>query len=143
MRKALLAALAFAVSGCASQAQVSVAADAATTAVTLSTVSGAVELNPLGFATVPIRLAVIEHAKKQKTEEAVPILHAVSAASWGAAANNLFVIGGATGAAPLALGIAIAAILWADGAHEREFWQVCAQERKRDPNITTCIYSRS
>jgi hypothetical protein len=110
-----------------------VAADAASTAASLA-VPGIAETNPLGWATLPIRLAVIEHAKTLPKEEGKPIMDAVSASGWGAAANNLLVLAGAGPAAPV-VGIALGYAMWKQGETEREFWRMCAVHKRFDPQV--------
>ena len=110
-----------------------IAADAITTGIALS-VPGIVETNPLGWATVPIRLAVMEHAKSLPREEGQPIMDALSAGGWGAAVNNLLVLAG-TGAAGPVVGLVVGYAVWKSGAQEREFWQMCAVHRTKDANV--------
>jgi hypothetical protein len=105
-----------------------VAADALTTGAAL-TMPGVVETNPLGWATVPLRLMVLEHAKTLPREEAQPVMDAVSASGWGAAANNLLVLAGASGAGPV-VGIVVGYAIWQRGETEREFWRLCAVHKQ-------------
>jgi hypothetical protein len=131
--------------GCASTPpQLAVAADAATTAAALSSVPGAVEANPAGWLTIPIRLALIEHAKHQPIAEGLPIIHGVTAASWGAAASNTLVLFGATVPISAPVGVAVWWAVWKHGADEREFWHICDHVRKQDPEkIIACEFQRS
>ena len=110
-----------------------VAADAASTAAALAT-PGIAEANPLGWATLPIRLAVIEHAKTLPREEGQPLMDAVSASGWGAAANNLLVLAGAGPAAPI-VGVALGYAMWKQGETEREFWRMCAMHKQMEPGV--------
>jgi hypothetical protein len=110
------------------------AADAVTTGAALAT-PGLGEANPLGWVTVPIRMAVIEHAKTLPREEGQPLMDAVSATSWGAAANNLLMLAGASAAAPV-VGIAVGYAIWKRGENEREFWNLCAVHKQMDPQVT-------
>lgn len=114
-----------------------VAADAVSTGLAL-TVPGAVETNPLGWATVPIRMAVLQHAKRLPREEGQPLMDSVSATSWGAAANNLLVLAGAGPAAPV-VGIVVGMAVWKSGETERQFWRMCALHRSRDA-ATKCEF---
>ena len=118
-------------------ADAGVAADAVTTGIALSA-TGVVETNPIGLATVPIRLVVIEHAKTLPPEEGTPILHAINATSWGAAANNLLVLAKIS-AAPL-VGVLVTFILWNQGKEEREFAQLCALHKQIEGKNLTCVY---
>lgn len=115
------------------QAYTAVAADAATTAAALAT-PGIIEANPLGWATVPIRLAIVQHAKTLPREQGQPLMDATSAGGWGAAANNLLVLAGAGPAAPV-VGLAVAFAVWKSGENEREFWRLCAMHKEMDPNV--------
>jgi hypothetical protein len=110
-----------------------IAADAVTTGIALS-VPGIAETNPLGWATIPIRLAVMQYAKSLPREEGQPVMDAVSASGWGAAASNLAVLAGAGAAAPI-LGIAVGYAIWKNGQPEREFWTACAVHRSADAGV--------
>ena len=110
-----------------------IAADAITTGVALS-MPGIVETNPLGWATVPIRMAIMEHAKSLPREEGQPIMDALSAGGWGAAVNNLLVLAGTGPAAPV-VGLAVGYAVWKQGEEEREFWRLCAVHRTMDPGV--------
>ena len=109
------------------------AADAVTTSIALS-MPGIAEANPLGWATVPIRLAIMQHAKTLPREQAQPLMDSVSASGWGAAANNLAVLAGA-GPAGAILGIAVGYAVWKSGEKEREFWTACAMHKSIDPAV--------
>jgi len=110
-----------------------IAADAVSTGAALAA-PGIAEANPLGWVTLPIRLAVIQHAKSLPREEGQPIVDAVSASSWGAAANNLLILAGAGPAAPL-VAIAVGYAVWKSGETERQFWSACAVHKQFDANI--------
>src|SRR5438105_10376786 len=114
-----------------------IAADAATTGAALA-IPGIAESNPLGWATIPIRLAIIQHAKTLPREEGQPLMDATSATGWGAAANNLLVLAGASPVAPI-IGVVVGYAIWKSGAPEREFWQMCAVHRKMDSR-TKCEF---
>lgn len=118
-----------------------VTADAATTAVALS-VPGAIEVNPLGFATVPIRLALIEQAKHMPAQDGIVVIHSVSAASWGAAAGNLLVFVGA-GPAALPVGLGVMLAVWTRGEEERAFYHECAIHELLAGHAMTCTYTPS
>ena len=138
MKKQLVTAalsLAFASGAAAgeSHAYGGIAADAITTGIALS-VPGIVETNPLGWATVPIRLAIMEHAKSLPREQGQPIMDALAAGGWGAAVSNLLVLAG-TGAAAPVVGLAVGYAVWKQGEQEREFWQICAMHRAMDANV--------
>jgi hypothetical protein len=142
MRKQLIAAALVTAFTCAAfageqEAYVGTAADAATTAAALAT-PGFAEANPLGWATVPIRMAIIEHAKTLPREEGQRMVDAVSATSWGASASNLMMLAGASTVAPV-IGIAVGYAVWKKGETEREFWQMCAVHQKLDAGVK-CEY---
>jgi hypothetical protein len=113
------------------QAYQATAADAISTGAALAT-PGVVELNPLGWATVPLRLLAIQNAKSLPREEAQPQLDMISASSWGAAANNVLVMAGVGAAAPV-VGLVVGYAVWRSGEKEREFWQLCAVHQKMSP----------
>lgn len=103
-----------------------IAADTATTAAGLA--AGATEMNPLGWAVLPLSIGLVEYAGTLPPEEGVPLVHAVSAAKWGAAASNLLVLAGA-GPASFIVGLGLWWHLWTQGQPEREFWAICAMEK--------------
>jgi hypothetical protein len=115
------------------QAYQGTAADAVTTAIGLAT-PGLAEANPLGLATVPIRAALIEHAKTLPREEGQPLMDAVSATGWGAAASNVLMLAGAATAAPV-VGLAVGYAVWKKGETEREFWNMCAVHQQLEAGV--------
>ena len=124
-------ALVAALLGCASgptEPYRAVAADAATTAVGLSA-PGIAEANPLGWATVPLRIFLIEQARQMPEAQGKPRLHALTAASYGAALSNLLVLSGAPVLLGPLAGLALAAYLWREGETEREFARLCEVHR--------------
>lgn len=130
---ALAAALAGAAHAGEQEAVSGIAADAATTGMALAT-QGVMEMNPLGLATFPIRLAITEHAKTMPREDGQPVMDAMGAGGWGAAANNLLVLAGAGPMAPV-VGIAVGYAIWKSGETEREFWRMCAVHQRMDPHV--------
>lgn len=139
MKAALLSA-ALVLCGCATTSgHEGTAADIASTAVALQ-VPGVVEANPLALIGIPIRIAIVEHAKTLPREEAQPILDASRAVGWGAAANNVIVaLGG--GHVSALIGLLVGLHLWSEGEQEREFWRMCAWHKQQDPRITSCNYT--
>jgi hypothetical protein len=134
----LCACFAVGVTGCAVlRDSPGIGADAATTAAGLA--QGASELNPLGWATIPIRLGIIAHAETLPRQEALPIIDATNAAGWGAAASNVLTIAGAVLPGAIAVGFAVAWLYWQNGAQEREFAVQCAIFRAIDSS-RTCVY---
>src|SRR5689334_1203912 len=111
-----------------------IAADAVTTGIALST-PGIVETNPLGWATIPIRLGIMQYAKTLPRHEGQPVMDAVSASGWGAAASNLGVLAGIGAAAPV-IGIAVGYAVWKAGEPEREFLTACAAHNLIEPGVT-------
>jgi hypothetical protein len=138
MNKQLIAAalaLAFSSSAFAGEkeAYAGVAADGLSTAAALAR-PGFTETNPLGWATLPIRLAIIEHAKTLPREEGQPLVDMVTTSGWMATANNLLALAGAGAAAPV-VGLAVGYMVWKSGEKEREFWNMCAVHKKYDANV--------
>lgn len=121
--------LALALAGCSVTKQPGayggVAADGVSTAVALS-MPNIVEANPIGYLTIPLRIAAIEYAEKLPPVEGVPIIHAVKSVSWMAATSNVLVIAGAANPVALAAGAAVLAYTWHAGADEREYAAFCA-----------------
>jgi hypothetical protein len=114
-----------------------IAADAVTTGIALSA-PGIVETNPLGWMTVPIRIAIMEHAKTLPREQGQPVMDAVSATGWGAAASNLGILAGLGVAAPV-VGIAVGYAVWKKGEGERDFWMACAAHKAVEAGVN-CEY---
>lgn len=98
-----------------------IGADTASTAIGLS--AGAAELNPLGIATLPLSIAIVEHAETLPANERLPIVHGISAVKWGAATSN--VVGLAFGPVGYIFGGAVGLVLWNQGSGEREYANVC------------------
>lgn len=107
---------------------------------------GAAELNPLGILAVPLKFAAIEHAETLPDGEK-QTAHATYSSVWrGAAVNNfclaaMILTGGTATPVCLFLGFASGAIVWQQSAMEREFWNLCAYERKANPELK-CVYSK-
>lgn len=110
-----------------------IAADAVSTGLALAA-PGIVEANPLGWVTIPIRLAMMQYAKSLPREEGQPVMDTVSAGGWGAAMNNLAVLAGAGAAAPV-LGIVVGYAVWKSGEKERDFWTTCAVNKLVEPDV--------
>lgn len=115
-----------------------VAADGLTTAIGLA--EGAKEANPLGFATIPIRFAIIEHAKRLPPEEGQPIIDTVDAVGWGAAVANLLWVFGPPG---LMVGGAVMGVVWESGSEKREYLRICAMLRAEKPNLVCTPYRKT
>lgn len=107
---------------------------------------GASELNPLGILTVPLKFAAIEHAETLPDGEK-QTAHATYTSIWrGAAVNNfclaaMILTGGTATPVCVFLSFASAAIVWQQSAMEREFWNLCAYERRTNPELK-CIYAK-
>jgi len=114
-----------------------IAADAVTTGIALST-PGIVETNPLGWATIPIRLGIMQYAKTLPRDQGQPVMDAVSASGWAAAASNLGVLAGIGAAAPV-IGIAVGYAVWKSGEKEREFWVACGAHNLIEKGVS-CEY---
>jgi hypothetical protein len=117
-----------------------IAADAVSTGFALAA-PGVTEMNPLGWATIPIRIAMVQYAKSLPEEEGRPMMQSITAAGWGAAANNLLVLAGASTIAAPVLGLAVTYALWKKGEPEREFWAICAAQKKVSPGLKCNIDS--
>lgn len=115
-----------------------VAVDAATSAAAIG--AGGLEVNPLGFATIPLRIGVMEYAKTLPREESQPLMDAITASGWGAAANNLLVLAGAGVVAPL-FGIVVGYTIWEHGETEREFWRLCAIHQQWEEKVVHCRFN--
>ena len=103
-----------------------IAADAATTAHALA--QGAAEANPLGWATVPLRLGVVAYASTLTPEQGVPVVRAVTQVSYGAAVANLV---------NLPVGMTVTLILWLKDKPERDFYAMCARIKAPEQR---CVY---
>lgn len=141
--KALAAALMLATAAQAQPSTTAAALDVASTAVSIAI--GATEANPIGLATIPLKLAAIAHANTLPEGERQE-QHLALATVWrGAAVNNLCVIaaivtGGAFAPACIALGAVSVVKDYLTDAEQRQFWAICAAERASNPRIR-CTYT--
>ena len=122
----------------ATDAQAGALADAATTVAALA--AGAVEANPLGLFTLPVKLLALHHAHTLPEGARQHQLATLGALWAGAAVNNACVLaailtGGAFAPACLVAGIAAGAQRWQASSDERAFWAICADERARRPDL--------
>ncbi|MEJ6023569.1 hypothetical protein [Ramlibacter sp. PS4R-6] len=117
-----------------------ITADAVSTGLALSA-PGIGELNPLGWATVPLRIMMVQHAKSLPQEEGRPMMQSIEAGGWGAAANNLLVLAGASSIAAPIVGLAVGYAIWKKGEPEREFWAICTAQKKVHPQLKCDIDS--
>lgn len=77
-------------------------ADLASTAITLAVVDTAVEANPLGWYLIPAKIAFTYGLVPLfPIEDQVDVGHIASSVTWGATANNLAILVGATGSIPI------------------------------------------
>ena len=127
----------------AHDAQQAAIADVATTGIGLAL--GAAEANPLGIATLPLKLIALDYADKLPTGERETLQSAIASVWTGASVNNVCVIlalvtGGAFGAGCIVAGLAVAVGRWTAGEQEREFWQICADYMRMNPALV-CTYT--
>jgi hypothetical protein len=109
---------------------------------------GAAEANPLGILTLGAKAVAYQHIKQAPAVEQPRLWGLYGAAGWGAAANNLCIIGAiATGGAAAALcpvlGIAAGMGMWNKGSAERDratFDAMCQEARRSNPDLH-CIYT--
>ena len=111
----------------AHDAQQAAIADVATTGIGLAL--GAAEANPLGIATLPLKLIALHYADKLPTGERETLQSAIASVWTGASVNNVCVIlalvtGRAFGAGCFVAGLAGAVGPWNDGLQEREFLKI-------------------
>lgn len=105
---------------------------------------GAVEVNPLGWLTVPLKYAATQHIKTLPDGER-QYTEGVMKSYWsGAAVNNACVIlaivtQGVFAPACIIPGLIYAGVSWEASANERLFWQMCANEKLINPELT-CEY---
>lgn len=118
-----------------------IAADGLTTAVALS-LPNMVEANPLGYLTIPLRIAAIEYSQTLPKEEGVQIVHSIGAVSWGAAVSNILVIAGAANPIALAAGAGVMLAKWMAGEDERLYAQYCAAWITEKPGNTCTPFRR-
>ena len=113
------------------QAYSGIAADGVSTAIGLA--RGAVELNPLGWATIPLRIGMVEYAKTLPREQGQPIIDATAAIGWGAALSNIVAPG---------VGLMVGLILWQQGSEERAFLDACARHKRVLPSAANlpCVW---
>lgn len=116
-------------------------ADVASTAIALS-VPGVVEMNPLGLAVLPLKVAAFVWAEGQPPEVAVEAHRGLSAFGWGAAASNLCTAsvaasGGSTALPCLLIGIAVGSWDWGrtEGTEREQFDRLCAYNQRRSPGF--------
>lgn len=118
-------------------------ADTVTTAGALAL--GATELNPVNWATIPIKLATLLYCKTLPEDEKAQC-HATVGPIWGGAAvNNLCVVamiltGGAFMPVCIAGGIGYGVYAWNESAPEREFYAGCTEYRRVSGGTFRCIY---
>lgn len=117
--------------------------DVASTAAGLA--AGAAEANPLGLVTIPAKMAILGYIQTLPTGEREEMQAAVTAIWTGAAANNWCVLaviasGGAAAPACLVVGLFVGLRVWQDSSMEREFWMICARERRGVPDLV-CRYT--
>jgi hypothetical protein len=111
---------------------------------------GAAEANPLGFASMLLKIPLLAHVKTLPQDEQAE-WHATYGAIWGgAAANNICIVGAILTGGVLApvcpfVGIAWGMNKWNASATERELWAICRAERAYwgNPNMTCDFFGKS
>lgn len=109
---------------------------------------GAAEANPLGIITLGIKVAAYQQIKQAPPVEQPRMWGMYGAFGWGAAANNLCIIGtiasgGAFAALCPVLGIAAGMGVWNGGEAERDratFDAMCQEAQASNPSLT-CTYT--
>ena len=123
------------------EAIASQSADLATTGAGLAL--GAVEANPLGVFLLPAKAIAYHRIKASPESEQPAMWSAYSAFGWGAAANNLCVIGailtgGTSGPLCLAVGAGVGWWQWRQDKPARDraqFEQMCDEARAVQPDL--------
>jgi len=105
---------------------------------------GAVEVNPLGWLTVPLKYAMIEHTKTLPDGERQYAESAMKSTWGGFAVNNACVIlaivtHGVFAPACIISGLVYAGTTWHDSADRRTFADMCAAERTVNPKMQ-CVF---
>lgn len=140
MRRLALACLTTLLTACAPlHGHDGTAADVGSTALALS--QGLSEANPIALPALPLRLALVEHAKSLPPEQGVPIIESSRAAGWGFGAHNIAMLL-APELAPV-IGLVAWIAVWHQSAEEREFLRICAWLKSQNPEVTTCKYTPS
>ncbi len=139
MIRALIIAIAFALSGCASQPHAALSADLALTGAGLAV--GYAEMNPLALVGIPLTIGILDHADTLPPAQAAPIRHSVAATRWGAASWNLATIAGLVPKVRALIAVGIGLGVWNSGEAEREALTACAIHdalagRKHACNVT-------
>lgn len=130
----------------AERAQNAAIADVATTGIGLAL--GAAEANPIGLATIPLKLVILDYAESLQDGEKQELQSAIASIWGGASANNLCVIaaiatGGTFAPACVLLGLVYGLTQWETSANERLFWKACQLEKERQNNpALKCIYKK-
>ena len=150
--KLILAALAIALSGCASldtreRAINGQVADLGSTAIGLS-IPGITEANPLGILVIPAKYAAFKYAETLPIPQQIIWHRNLSAFGWGAAISNLctagVVLSGGASAVPcLFLGIGSGIYDYQKTkpkSDKEEFDRFCVYGKRKDPNLT-CIWT--
>ena len=148
--RAALAITAALLTGCASylpqSAAVGIGADGAITAGAVLT-GAASEGNPLvtswpvGVASVLGRWALVAHYTHADEPGRTQALSSINAITWGVVANNIAAVVWHSNPASLTIGAVAGWLVWHSTEEERQFAQVCAAERMRNP-VLRCEYRR-
>lgn len=109
---------------------------------------GAAEANPLGLVTLGMKAAAYQQIKEAPPVEQPRLWGMYGAFGWGAAANNLCIIGtiasgGALAALCPVLGVATGVGMWNSNQAERDretFDAICHEAQARNPEMV-CTYN--
>jgi hypothetical protein len=146
VKRALI--LSLLLSGCATAERSAVtgqAADIGSTGIALA--MGATEANPLGAVALGVKAVVYNYIKAEPPIQQPHLWGIYGAFGWGAAANNLCIIGviasgGAFAAICPVIGFAAGFGNWEAGKADRDretFDAICAQETALNPDLV-CVY---
>jgi hypothetical protein len=114
-------------------------ADCLTTGIGIA--AGLAELNPVGpLLSCTLKPLAIRAANAQPEPRRTSNLHVVDAMWKGAAFNNIAAVLGATSVPAIGIGIVVGWWVWSQGADEREFMEICADQRSRNPALA-CVYT--
>lgn len=138
-------------SGCATSTHLEGKAQDASLNDVASTVAGlaagGVEANPLGLALLPVKYATLEYAKTLPDGEREYTQSQISSIWGGAAVSNwctvgVLLTGGITALPCLVVGLGYGVYDWQSTANEREFWAICADEKRKNP-LMVCKFTKA
>lgn len=121
------------------RAQTAAIADSVTTAAGIT--AGLAEVNPLGWATIPAKVAALAYAQTLPDDEAAAF-HASVGPIWsGVAVSNVCLLTCVACAPACVLaGFGVALQQWHVSREEREFHERCAAYRRAVGGVFRCVY---